>query len=109
MLDQYLRKYGVFPEFKAGLHFGDVTVGEIGVIKREFLFTGDVLNTTSRIQSMCNELHAELLISSELFKELQIDESYATEEKGVFELRGRNEKVKLIKISDAVSAGETVV
>ncbi len=35
---EYLKKLGTVPSFKAGLHLGKVTVGEIGVIKRK-LFT----------------------------------------------------------------------
>jgi len=30
-LDYYNEKYGVVPEFKAGLHYGYVMVGEIGL------------------------------------------------------------------------------
>ena len=48
-------QYGVVPEFKAGFHVGFATVGEIGVLKKIIAFSGDVLNTTSRIQSNCNK------------------------------------------------------
>jgi len=61
--DQYLSEYGVVPEFKAGVHFGKVTIGQIGNLKREIVFNGDVLNTTSRIQDLCNTYHHDLLIS----------------------------------------------
>jgi adenylate cyclase len=44
---KYNEKFGVSPEFKAGFHFGNVTTGEIGVIKKDIIFTGDVLNTTA--------------------------------------------------------------
>ena len=39
--------YKVKPEFKAGLHYGYVMTGEIGVVKRDITFSGDVLNTTA--------------------------------------------------------------
>ena len=54
--EKYLAKYGVFPEFKAGLHGGKVMVTWVGEIKREIVFIGDVLNTTARIQEMCKQL-----------------------------------------------------
>ncbi|MBT8314785.1 MAG: adenylate/guanylate cyclase domain-containing protein, partial [Maribacter sp.] len=57
------QKFGVYPEFKAGLHLGEVTTGEIGRIKKDIIFTGDVLNTTARIQSLCNDLQVDNLIS----------------------------------------------
>jgi adenylate cyclase len=48
--EHYNQKYDLLPSFKAGLHIGEATVGEIGVIKKDIVFSGDVLNTTSRIQ-----------------------------------------------------------
>ena len=57
--EKYISKYGLVPSFKAGLHYGEVTVGEIGVMKREIIFSGDVLNTTSRIQELCNKYSDE--------------------------------------------------
>ncbi|MGB0950181.1 MAG: adenylate/guanylate cyclase domain-containing protein, partial [Marinirhabdus sp.] len=62
---RYLKRYGHVPEFKAGYHYGDVMVGELGQIKREIVFSGDVLNTTSRIQEMCNSLGVDILVSKE--------------------------------------------
>jgi class 3 adenylate cyclase len=62
----YEKKYGLMPEFKAGAHLGEVTRGQVGLIKREMLFTGDVLNTSARIQGLCNDLQAELLVSGSL-------------------------------------------
>ncbi len=59
----YLEKYGEIPEFKVGLHYGQVMVGELGQVKREIAFSGDVLNTTSRIQAKCNDLGVDILAS----------------------------------------------
>lgn len=61
--EKYIDTYGLVPEFKAGIHCGKVTTGEIGVIKKEILFTGDVLNTSARIQGNCNPLGVNILIS----------------------------------------------
>ncbi len=63
--NRYLKKYEVYPEFKAGFHYGTVMVGELGQIKREIAFSGDVLNTGSRIQALCNELGVDILASKE--------------------------------------------
>src|SRR5882757_2994240 len=54
---KYKEKFGVLPRFKAGFHYGKVTTGEIGVLKKEIIFTGDVLNTTARIQGLCNQFN----------------------------------------------------
>lgn len=99
---QFLDKLGLIPEFKAGLHHGEVTAGEVGEIKKEILFTGDVLNTTARIQSLCNELHAGLLISEELRQLIPDNGSFQFEDKGKLELRGKNEKMQVYAVTRKV-------
>lgn len=96
---KYADKFGVLPEFKAGFHFGKVTTGEIGVIKKEIIFTGDVLNTTARIQSLCNSYNVDLLISGQLIKQLTIHPPFETAALGETELRGRGEKIELFTLT----------
>ena len=62
---------GVVPKFKAGLHYGHVMVGEIGIVKRDIVYSGDVLNTAARIQSKCNELGKDILLSKYLMEKLE--------------------------------------
>ena len=69
---KYLAKYGVCPEFKAGLHGGKVISTQIGELKKVAVYIGDVLNTTARIQENCNRLGKEFLISGKLIRELNI-------------------------------------
>ncbi|MEI9919807.1 MAG: adenylate/guanylate cyclase domain-containing protein [Bacteroidota bacterium] len=95
MEDKYIQAFGVLPKFKAGLHIGRVTTGEIGVIKREIIFTGDVLNTSARIQSLCNNYNVEILMSAQLFNSLERASLPAIRLIGEVELRGRDEKVFL--------------
>ncbi|MEZ4986330.1 MAG: adenylate/guanylate cyclase domain-containing protein [Saprospiraceae bacterium] len=98
----YLEKYGVLPAFKAGFHAGQVMAGEIGVIKRDITYSGDVLNTTSRIQSKCNELGVDHLISGSLWQQLRPHFSIEGERVSVeVALRGRNEKVDLYRVVES--------
>ncbi len=62
----YTAQYGVVPDFKAGLHCGPVMVGEIGVVKRDIAFSGEVVGTAARIQNRCNHLEVNLLMSQDL-------------------------------------------
>lgn len=94
----YKNRYGVVPAFKAGLHCGKVTTGEIGVIKREIVFTGDVLNTTSRIQELCNTYKVGLLVSNDIINCLDVQEKYTVIEIGEIEIRGREKTVMLYNI-----------
>ena len=56
--EKYIRKYNVIPKFKAGAHVGNAIAGEIGIIKRDITYSGDLLNTTARIQGRCNEFNS---------------------------------------------------
>lgn len=85
-------------DFKAGLHFGEVTIGEIGDLKKEIVFTGDVLNTTARIQGLCNSLQSDLLIS-EAIKEMLPPLNYQYQSIGEIELKGRHQKEALYSVS----------
>jgi len=96
--EKYKTKFGLNPTFKAGLHFGKVTTGEIGVIKKEIIFTGDVLNTTARIQGLCNTHKVDILISGDLKKRMDLDSEFQIEVLGESELRGRDEKVELFTV-----------
>ena len=91
-------EYGFEIGFKAGIHFGEATIGEIGDLKKEIVFTGDVLNTTARIQSLCKELSSDLLISGAI-KELLPPSIYQYHSKGEIELKGRNKKEELFSVT----------
>ncbi len=93
----FLENYGTHPVFKAGVHQGYVMAGEIGVVKREIAFSGDVLNTTARIQSKCNEFGVDLLFSNELLQRLSPGH-LKPKELGNIELRGKQERVKLFTL-----------
>lgn len=95
----YLDKYGHHPFFKAGLNSGLVTVAEVGRAKREIAYHGDTINTAARIQGMCNELEAELLISENLRLALNGQSGYAFDHRGDIFLRGKSEKVPVHAVS----------
>ena len=87
--DWYNEKFGLLPTFKAGFHVGKVTTGEIGALKKEIIFTGDVLNSTARIQGLCNQYKVDLLISGDLMKSLDLDSEFKIKSLGKNELRGK--------------------
>ena len=68
----YKSRYGSVPQFKAGINEGTVIAAEVGSVKREIAFHGDVLNTAARIQKVCN-LYKKNLLSSESFADLMGD------------------------------------
>ncbi len=94
----YSKNFGHIPDFKAGFHFGKVTTGEIGALKKEIIFTGDVLNSTARIQGLCNQYNVDLLISDDLMKTLDLDSEFKFKSLGEAELKGKTEKIDLYTI-----------
>ncbi len=96
---QYIQKYGVLPKFKAGVHGGDLIVTEVGTVKKEIAYHGDVINTTARIQGECNKYKQTLLISESLLRDLKLKENYSSTEIGNIALRGKEEKVNLFTIN----------
>ncbi|NOT51171.1 MAG: adenylate/guanylate cyclase domain-containing protein [Chitinophagaceae bacterium] len=94
----YSEKYGLVPGFKAGLHFGRVMAGEVGIIKRDITFSGDVLNTTSRIQGKCKELNAEIIASGDLINAIPLNGKYKVVQLGSIQLRGKEKEVGLCTV-----------
>ena len=95
---RYMERFGLIPGFKAGIHCGKVTVGEVGVIKKEIVFTGDVLNTTARIEELCNTYTVNLLVSKNLLDMLQIENRYVKKPIAETMLRGKKTKSVLYNL-----------
>lgn len=58
-------KFNEIPVFRAGIHSGEVTVGEVGVIKKELVISGDTMNTTSRIRNASAEFGVNYVVSED--------------------------------------------
>ncbi len=98
------KKYGIVPEFKAGLHCGKVVAGEMGDSKKEIAFLGDVINTAARIEEECNRYQKPLIISLDLLQRLNLGKEFRIEKIGDIGLRGKVEKMGLYAI-DKTSHG----
>lgn len=102
----YQAEHGVLPAFKAGVHIGSATVLEVGEIKREISYLGDVLNTAARIQGKCNQLGENLLVSGPLHLRLgRIPDDLRMEPMGEVTLRGREQAISILSVRrvDAVA------
>lgn len=97
--EQYSKKYGVFPEFKAGLHVGKVIVTEVGGSKSEIAYHGDAINTAARICSVCNKYNKRFLLSAELISLTNnLEKGFQVESIGVCQLKGKENVVALFSI-----------
>lgn len=95
----YLSEYEINPTFKAGVHLGKVTVAEVGLIKREIAYHGDVLNTTARIQNKCNEFEQQLLVSEDVLPYLRPDQRIQSQWIGEELLKGKQNKVTIYAVT----------
>ena len=91
----YSEKYGVVPEFKAGLHGGVLMLAEVGIVKKELAYHGDVINTSARIQGECNKHNVPILISEVLLNDLQESNTFSSKSLGTVLLKGKQEEVKI--------------
>jgi adenylate cyclase len=92
--DYFRRKYGIIPEFRVGLHTGEVTIGEIGVIKKDIAISGDAMNIAARIRTACGELNQKFIVSQDYF-ESNVLKSWQGENLGEITLKGVEEPVQL--------------
>lgn len=94
--EYYSQTYGLVPEFKAGAHLGLVVATEVGEVKSEIVYHGDVLNTAARIQGLCNGTGEALLLSKELADQVSAPEGTVYAQLGPFELKGKEEEMDIV-------------
>ena len=73
-------------------------VAEVGVVKKELAFHGDVINTSARIQSECNNYGVSILLSEQLIGDLDIAKDYTQKPLGSVLLKGKHEKVNIFTL-----------
>ena len=96
---RFAQRFGVVPDFKAGMQAGVVTTGQIGALKKEVVFTGDVLNQTARIQGLCKVHDVDLLVGDELKAGLEGEDDWAFRSLGAHTLRGKDEPVEVFALT----------
>ena len=95
--EEFRRTYKVIPEFKLGIHVGQVTIGEVGAIKKELAMSGDTMNTAARIRTACNELNQKFIVSKDFLELIDLKE-WQAEPLGVVELKGKKEGIELFAL-----------
>ncbi len=95
--NHFRNKYSIVPEFRVGLHLGDVTVGQIGVIKKDLAMSGDTMNTAARIRSACNELNQKFIMSKDFMDNSGLKD-WQGESLGIIDLKGKAEGIELYSI-----------
>ncbi|ELR70239.1 Adenylate cyclase [Fulvivirga imtechensis AK7] len=99
----FLKSFHYAPTIKGSLHVGQITKGELNAIKKEFIYTGDVLNTTSRMYAICKEKDVPLVISRGLLEQFSEPDRYVIHDEGYFLPRGKQEKIYIYSIPERQS------
>ncbi|MGQ1787551.1 MULTISPECIES: adenylate/guanylate cyclase domain-containing protein [unclassified Saccharicrinis] len=70
--NHFEQKYGLMPIFTASINSGRVMAAEVGEIKSELAFHGDVLNTAARIQKQCKKYGKEIIVTKSFAENISI-------------------------------------
>ena len=95
--EKYIDLFGFVPDFHAAFHYGNVVKGEIGDVKSQFVFHGEAMFVTSKIESACSELKQDILISSKLLQRLSIPIIYKIKHLGKLHNNERLELYTLVE------------
>ena len=92
--EHFRRQYGITPEFRVGIHTGMVTVGEIGMIKKDLAMSGDTMNTTARIRTACRDLNQKWIASKDFVMASSLKD-FQVSSLGSIELKGKGDAMDL--------------
>lgn len=95
--DHYRERFGDVPVFRGGAERGLVIATEVGDVKREIAYHGDVLNTAARLQALCKEYDVDFLVSGQVKEALT--HPVHTVHRGALELRGKSERVDAYSVA----------
>lgn len=93
----FKKQYGIEPEFRAGIHTGEITIGEIGVIKKDLAMSGDTMNTAARLRSATSELDQKVIISKEFATQTNL-KNWQPISLGLVDLKGKESAMELFAL-----------
>jgi adenylate cyclase len=81
------------PTFRGGLHGGIVTAGELGDLRRQIVFVGDILNTAARLEEYAKRTGYDLVVSGAVLKQIALPPDVQATPCGELALRGKEASV----------------
>lgn len=95
---RYQREFGVVPSFRGGLHGGTVIAGELGDLKHEIVFVGDVLNTASRLEEYARAEKRAFVVSAAVLDPLELPEDLVAHFECELQPRGKEQQVEIYRV-----------
>jgi len=96
---RYQRDFGALPRLRGGLHGGTVTAGELGDLRQQIVFVGDILNTAARLEEYAKRSGFDLVASATLLARLDLPQDVQADPCGELELRGKEARVAAFRLS----------
>ena len=96
---RYERDFGVVPRFRGGLHGGTVTAGELGDLRQQIVFVGDILNTAARLEEYAKRMGLDLVASGALLDRLALPPGVEAKHCGDLAIRGKEARVAAYALS----------
>lgn len=93
----FKKQYGIMPEFRAGIHTGEITIGEIGVIKKDLAMSGDTMNTAARLRSATSEFDQKVIISKDFAAQTNL-KNWQVINLGLVDLKGKESAMELFAL-----------
>lgn len=98
---RYLRRFGVVPEFRAGMHCGEIVAGQIGDVRAELAYVGDTLNVAARLLEATKKVGRDVLVSSDLLARTTLPPGVVAEPLPTLSVRGREAALGIAALSRA--------
>jgi adenylate cyclase len=98
---RYELDFGVVPRFRGGLHGGTVTAGELGDLKQQIVFVGDILNTAARLEEYAKRTGLDLVASGPLLDRLALPPGIHATPCGDLAIRGKEARVTAFSVTGA--------
>jgi class 3 adenylate cyclase len=103
--EAYRRDFDTVPRFRGGLHGGRVTAGELGDLRLEIVFVGDILNTAARLEEHAKRAGLDLVTSGALLERLTLPAGVEATRCGDLVLRGKEAPVAAYGLAGAAPGG----
>lgn len=78
------------------MHVGTVICAQVGDLKKEIAYNGDVLNIVSRMQGVCKEVRERFVVSEEVFERMEHKEKWRPRNLGKVKLKGKSEEIGIV-------------
>ena len=99
--ERYQREFGAVPRFRGGLHGCTVTGVELGDLRQQIVFVGDILNTAARLEEYAKRSRLDLVVSGALLERIVLPEGIVATRCGELALRGKEARVAAYSLTGA--------